>query len=91
LPTAFVDYCQHTFAMASKNNDAPEEIEKEIGQTIAMLRRQGHMTQEDLAGKAEIDRSYLSEIENGKKNISIRVLKKIAHALGIKTSTLLDD
>lgn len=48
------------------------------------------MTQEDLAGAADIDRSFLSEIENGHKNLSVETLKKIADALGIKTSCLID-
>jgi transcriptional regulator with XRE-family HTH domain len=77
--------------MASKKDGNSGEIEKEIGQAIVMLRRQANLTQEDLAGKAELDRSYLSEIESGKKNISVRILKKIASALGIKASKLLGE
>lgn len=75
--------------MASKNDpgaptgekDTEKDIEKDIGETIVRLRRAAHMTQEDLAGAAEMDRSYLSEIENGRKNLSVRILKKIADAL----------
>ncbi len=87
MPTAFVGYYQHYQSMTSKKDDptqantADSKLEKDIGEAIVMLRRQAHMTQEDLAGAAEIDRSYLSEIENGRKNISIRVLDKIARAL----------
>lgn len=66
-------------------------IEKEIGQRIVKLRKQQKLTQEDLAGLAEIDRSYLSEIENGYKNISVQTLKKIADALEIKLSVLLGE
>lgn len=64
---------------------------KQIGKKIAALRKRQGMTQEDLAGAAEIDRSFLSEIENGHKNLSVETLKKIADALGIKPSKLLDD
>lgn len=64
---------------------------KQIGKKIAALRKKQGMTQEDLAGAAEIDRSFLSEIENGHKNLSVETLKKIADALGIKPSKLLDD
>lgn len=66
-------------------------FEKEIGLRIVKLRKQKNLTQEDLAGLAEIDRSYLSEIENGYKNISVQTLKKIADALGAKLSTLLGE
>lgn len=76
--------------MASKKSH-DDDLEKEIGATIAFLRRQAKMTQEDLAGQAEIDRSYLSEIESGHKNMSVRTLKKIATALGIKISKLLGE
>jgi transcriptional regulator with XRE-family HTH domain len=74
--------------MARKKDDTDDDDIK-LGQDIVRLRRAANMTQEDLAGKAEIDRSYLSEIESGYKNISIRTLKKIAKALGVKVSTLL--
>lgn len=64
---------------------------KRIGRKIVSLRKKQGMTQEDLAGEAEIDRSFLSEIENGHKNISVETLKKIADALNVKPSILLDD
>ncbi|MBU0800333.1 MAG: helix-turn-helix domain-containing protein, partial [Alphaproteobacteria bacterium] len=46
------------------------KIEKEIGQRILAFRKAQKLTQEDLAGLAQIDRSHLSEIENGYKNVS---------------------
>ena len=39
-----------------------------IGRNIVRLRKERGMTQEDLCGLAQIDRSHLSEIENGKMN-----------------------
>lgn len=61
-----------------------------IGRNIANQRQQRGLTQEDLCGLAEIDRSYLSEIENGKMNVTIKSLKAIADALGVKLIDLLD-
>ena len=52
-----------------------------IGRNIARLRKLKKLTQEDLCGMAEIDRSYLSEIENGKMNVTIKSLMQIADAL----------
>ena len=66
-------------------------MEKEIGRRIVKLRKHKKLTQEDLAGMADIDRSYLSEVESGYKNISVQVLKKIADALETKLSTLLGE
>ncbi len=52
-----------------------------IGRNIARRRKEQGLTQEDLCGLAEIDRSYLSEIENGKMNVTIRALVTIATVL----------
>ena len=61
-----------------------------IGQNIARLRKESNLTQEDLSGIAQIDRSYLSDVEHGKENISIRTLVKIADALECKLSDLIE-
>jgi transcriptional regulator with XRE-family HTH domain len=57
---------------------------KIIGNNIARLRKKKELTQEDLCGMAQIDRSYLSELENGKMNVTIGSLVKIANALEVK-------
>jgi transcriptional regulator with XRE-family HTH domain len=64
---------------------------QEIGRRIAAFRKKRGMTQEDLAGETELDRSYLSEIENGHKNLSVEVMVRIAKALGIKPAKMLED
>lgn len=92
MPTEFVDFYQHTFLMARKKKEGSNDADdKAIGKAIVRLRKAAKMTQEDLAGEAEIDRSYLSEIESGYKNITVRTLRKIAKALDIKVSTLLGE
>lgn len=60
-----------------------------IGKNIARLRKQRGMTQEDLCGLAEIDRSYLSEIENGKMNVTIKSLVVIAKSLKCELADIL--
>jgi transcriptional regulator with XRE-family HTH domain len=64
---------------------------KSIGKNIALIRKEKGLSQEDLAGLCEIDRSYLSEIENGHKNMSVLILLKIAHALEIKLEKLVGE
>lgn len=54
---------------------------KIIGKNIARLRKLRKLTQEDLCGAADMDRSYLSELENGKINVSIKTLVEIATVL----------
>ena len=55
-----------------------------IGTNIRKLRTAKALSQEELAFRAQIDRSYLSEIENGYKNLSVNVLDQIAAALDVQ-------
>jgi transcriptional regulator with XRE-family HTH domain len=54
-----------------------------IGTNIRKLRAANGLSQEELAFRAGIDRSYLSEVENGHKNLSVNLLDQIAAALGV--------
>ena len=56
-------------------------ITHRVGQRIRELRNNKKLSQEKLALKAEIDRTYLAGVENGKRNISIVNLEKIVKAL----------
>lgn len=81
MPTDFVGNGQHYVYMASL---------KKIGERIAKRRSDLRLTQEDLAGMAEMDRSYLSEIERGHKNLSVLALLKIVKALRVRASDIID-
>ena len=56
-------------------------ITTEIGNRIRFFRKKLELSQEKLALKANIDRTYLAGVEQGKRNISIRNLEKIITAL----------
>lgn len=58
-------------------------IEKTVGERIRTHRKQSNLSQEKLALKADIDRTYLAGVELGKRNISIRNLEKILSALEV--------
>jgi len=62
---------------------------KIIGENVVRLRKARDLTQEDLCGMAQIDRSYLSEIENGKMNVTIKSLVTIADALDCELKDLI--
>ncbi len=62
-----------------------------IGNNIVKLRKAKDLTQEDLCGLAQIDRSYLSELENGKMNATIKSLVTIANALECELIDLISD
>jgi DNA-binding XRE family transcriptional regulator len=56
---------------------------------LRMLRERRELTQEKLAFLAGLHRNYVSLLERGVKSPTIDVLQRLAHALGVKTSTLL--
>lgn len=58
-------------------------IRKKIGMRIKELRINKGMTQEELALKIDMDRSYFSSVENGNRNVSIINLYKIVTGLNI--------
>lgn len=60
-----------------------------LGKEIARIRKEGDLSQEDLALDCYIDRSYLAEIEEGKTNPSLKVLLKISRELNLKLWRLL--
>ena len=59
------------------------EIKTKIGLRIKELRKDKGVSQESLALLAELDRTYINSVENGKRNISIVNIEKIANDLEI--------
>jgi transcriptional regulator with XRE-family HTH domain len=59
------------------------EIKLKIGLRIKELRQKKGVSQEALAHLAGLDRTYINSVENGKRNISIINIEKIANALEI--------
>jgi transcriptional regulator with XRE-family HTH domain len=61
-----------------------------LGKAIRAERLALGLSQEALADKANIDRSYIGGVERGEHNVAIINLLKIADALNVKASKLLD-
>ena len=61
-----------------------------IGTNIRKQRAASGLSQEELAFRAGIDRSYLSEIENGYKNLSVNILDQIVGALNLEIGEMFD-
>jgi transcriptional regulator with XRE-family HTH domain len=59
------------------------DIKRKIGDRIREFRTELKLTQEALAFKADMDKTYLNEVENGKRNVSIVNLEKIILALEV--------
>jgi transcriptional regulator with XRE-family HTH domain len=64
------------------------DIRKQFGFKIKTLRLQKSYSQEELAFKASIDRTYISDIEKGERNVSILIIEKLSKALEIKVFEL---
>lgn len=65
-----------------------EKSLKRLGQKVRKLRQEKGLSQEDFAHSADIDRSYIGQIERGERNIAFYNILKIAQALGVKISDL---
>jgi transcriptional regulator with XRE-family HTH domain len=59
------------------------DIQVRIGLRIKELRTAKNLTQEAVAFKADIDRTFMNHVENGRRNVSIGTLEKIVNALEI--------
>lgn len=68
----------------------PMRLCAQVGKNIQKARKSQGLSQDSLAVKAGIDRSYLSEIENGRVNVSLIILDQIAVALDTKITALFD-
>ncbi len=65
-------------------------LQQIFGEIIKKLRLEKNLSQETLAFDANIDRTYISDIEKGERNISIQVAYKLAIALQISFSELIE-
>ncbi|WP_263079894.1 helix-turn-helix transcriptional regulator [Endozoicomonas sp. Mp262] len=63
---------------------------KEFGVRLRELRQEQLMTQEELAHRAGLNRTYIGDIERGEKNITLISMTKLAKALGVKIRDFFD-
>lgn len=67
-----------------------KQFTEKVAKRVKELRNQKNMSQEELAHQAQLYRTYINHIESGRYSPSAYVVYKIAQALGIKPSKLLD-
>jgi len=65
----------------------PKEI---VGHNIRRIRTQAGLSQEELAYRAKLHRTYISSIERGERNVSIENIFAIAEALKVPPGDLLN-
>lgn len=67
------------------------DINIKIGDRIRELRKEKQLSQEALANIAEVDRTYMTKVETGKRNVTVKILDKIIIALGTDFMTFFND
>jgi len=67
------------------------DVVSQLGKNVRSIRLGAGLSQEELAFRAGLKRSYLSDLERGTRNPTVRALGRIADALGVTPSGLLKD
>lgn len=67
------------------------EILKKFGERVRHLRKQKDISQEELAHRADLHRTYIGMIERAEKNITLLNIKKIADALDTSIHEIFKD
>jgi transcriptional regulator with XRE-family HTH domain len=67
-----------------------QDVLIQLGKKIRALREERKISQEELADRADVHRNYMSQIENGKRNLSFYNVVKLARALRVTPSKLVD-
>jgi len=66
-----------------------EDVLVRFGRRVRELRLKRGLSQEALSFEADLDRSYIGQVERGERNISIENMAKLARALKVTLSELL--
>jgi len=62
---------------------------QKFGDNMKKIRLEKGMSQGDICRALELDRAYISNVENGKQNLTISTMEKVAKALGVSVNQLL--
>ena len=66
-----------------------DEIMTKFGKNVQLYRKAMNISQEELAFRAELNRTYIGMVERAERNISLKNAKRIADALNVKLDDLL--
>jgi transcriptional regulator with XRE-family HTH domain len=65
------------------------DIYQRLGRNVRRIREEKGWSQEDYADRAGIHRTYVSDIERGRRNPTVTVVEKLARPLGVTASIFL--
>jgi transcriptional regulator with XRE-family HTH domain len=66
-------------------------VTEKFGQRVRKLRVERGLSQEELADLCSLDRTYISGIERGIRNVALRNIEALAKGLGVPLSDLFED
>ena len=69
---------------------SPSQIRLSFGRRVRELRKAKEMSQKDFASLCGLDRTYISGIERGKRNVSLQNIHVIARALEVRLVDIFD-
>ena len=84
-------YRRWTFLQLNSQNSDVHQLLLRLGKRIRTLRKERGWSQEEFAHRSGLNRSYMSDIESGKSDISLSRLLKVARGLGITIAELFSD
>lgn len=67
------------------------DIKEKLGNKVRKLREEKSFAIEQLANISNVDRNYISDIEKGKRNVSIEIIEKIVTALDTDLADFFND
>jgi transcriptional regulator with XRE-family HTH domain len=62
-----------------------------VAENVRRARKAAGLSQEELALEADVDRTYISQVERGKRNITVVVLSRLARAMRTSAAELVSD
>jgi len=66
------------------------EVEKVFGSELRKMRKERGLTQEELAARADIERTFVSFLERGLRQPTLTSILKIAGGLGVSAASIVD-
>lgn len=75
--------------MSKSRASTRADPKRTLGQNVRRIRHEAGISQEELADRAELHRTYISSIERGERNVSVENIFAIADALDVPPGDLL--
>jgi len=62
------------------------DIKEKVGLRVRQLRKKLELSQEALALNADVDRTYVTDVEAGRRNVSVEILERLIKALNVSVT-----